>query len=49
MTEEREDVSYSGAGKGKKQERIIGKGKMMWRRWEVGIDDDLTREERRIR
>lgn len=34
----------------KKDEReLLENGRMMWRRWEVGVDEDLTREEGRIR
>lgn len=34
----------------KKDEReLLENGRMMWRRWEVGVDEDLTREQRRIR
>lgn len=31
------------------KKELLEKGRMMWRRWEVRIDEDLTGKERRIR
>lgn len=33
----------------KDKRELLENGRMMWRRWEVGVDEDLTREERKIR